>query len=149
MLEALAQTAGPPQTKVETLYQDLQSLIHGLRPNEDLEPLERAYRFASERHREQKRFSGEPYMIHPLLVTHQLAEMNMDMVCLQTGLLHDVVEDTSAKIEDIRKIFGEDVARCVDGVTKLSKLNLASREARQAERVRQMLLAMVNDPPVI
>src|ERR1700728_1556704 len=143
MPEALA------QTEVETLYQDLQTLIHRLRPNEDLTPLDRAYRFASERHREQKRVSGEPYMIHPLLVTRQLAEMNMDMVCLQTGLLHDVVEDTSATLEEIRKNFGEEVARCVDGVTKLSKLNLASREERQAESVRKMLLAMVNDIRVI
>jgi len=143
--EVLAQ----PATSVEDVYLDLRNLIHGLRPNEDLEPLERAYRFASERHKEQKRFSGEPYMIHPLLVTRQLAEMNMDMVCLQTGLLHDVVEDTSAKVNDIRKTFGEEVARCVDGVTKLSKLNLASREERQAESVRKMLLAMVNDLRVI
>ncbi len=138
-----------PASSVEDVYLDLRNLIHGLRPNEDLEPLERAYRFASERHKEQKRFSGEPYMIHPLLVTRQLAEMNMDMVCLQTGLLHDVVEDTSAKVDDIRKTFGEEVARCVDGVTKLSKLNLASREERQAESVRKMLLAMVNDLRVI
>src|SRR5580692_5363714 len=112
MPEALA------QTEVEQLYLDLQTLIHSLRPNEDLAPLERAYRFASERHREQKRVSGEPYMIHPLLVTRQLAEMNMDMVCLQTGLLHDVVEDTSAKIEDIRKIFGEDFFCYEDAATK-------------------------------
>ena len=145
MPEVLAQ----PASSVEDLYLDLRNLVHGLRPTEDLEPLERAYRFASERHKEQKRFSGEPYMIHPLLVTRQLAEMNMDMVCLQTGLLHDVVEDTSAKIDDIRKTFGEEVARCVDGVTKLSKLNLASREERQAESVRKMLLAMVNDLRVI
>jgi GTP diphosphokinase / guanosine-3',5'-bis(diphosphate) 3'-diphosphatase len=144
MPEVLAQNI-----EVEQMYLDLQTLVHGLRPNEDLAPLERAFRFASERHREQKRFSGEPYMIHPLLVTRQLAEMNMDMVCLQTGLLHDVVEDTSAKVEDIRKLFGEEVARCVDGVTKLSKLNLASREERQAESVRKMLLAMVNDLRVI
>jgi guanosine-3',5'-bis(diphosphate) 3'-pyrophosphohydrolase len=143
--EVLAQ----PASSVEDLYLDLRNLVHGLRPNEDLEPLERAYRFAADRHKEQKRFSGEPYMIHPLLVTRQLAEMNMDMVCLQTGLLHDVVEDTSAKVDDIRKTFGEEVARCVDGVTKLSKLNLASREERQAESVRKMLLAMVNDLRVI
>src|SRR5580658_8539005 len=88
-------------------------------------------------------------MIHPLLVTRQLADMNMDMVCLQTGLLHDVVEDTSAKLEDVRKGFGDEVARCVDGVTKLSKLKLASREERQAESVRKMLLAMVGDLRVI
>ena len=88
-------------------------------------------------------------MIHPLLVTRQLADMNMDMVCLETGLLHDVVEDTGAKFEDVRKNFGEEVARCVDGVTKLSKLKLASREERQAESVRKMLLAMVDDIRVI
>jgi GTP pyrophosphokinase len=82
-------------------------------------------------------------MIHPLLVTLELAHMNMDTVCLQTGLLHDVVEDTSVTVDQVRKKFGDDVARCVDGVTKLSKLDMASREERQAESVRKMLLAMV------
>jgi GTP pyrophosphokinase len=139
----------PAPDPVETLYQELKSRILALRPNEDLEPLDRAYRFARERHGNQKRESGESYMVHPLLVTRQLVEMNMDMVCLETGLLHDVVEDTSAKLEDVRKGFGEEVARCVDGVTKLSKLKLASREERQAESVRKMLLAMVGDLRVI
>ncbi len=88
-------------------------------------------------------------MVHPLMVTCQLADMNMDMACLETGLLHDVVEDTTVTIQQIREQFGEDVARCVDGVTKLSKLDLASREVRQAESVRKMLLAMVNDIRVI
>ncbi len=88
-------------------------------------------------------------MIHPLLVTRQLADMNMDMVCLETGLLHDVVEDTGAKIEDVRANFGDEVARCVNGVTKLSKLKMASREERQAESVRKMLLAMVSDLRVV
>jgi GTP pyrophosphokinase len=123
--------------------------VHELRPNEDLAPLEKAFRFAAERHKNQKRSSGEPYMLHPLLVTRQLADMHMDMVALQTGLLHDVVEDTSATVEEIKKNFGAEVAACVDGVTKLSKLNLASREERQAESVRKMLLAMVNDIRVI
>jgi len=140
---------GPAPDPVETLYNELRNRILELRPNEDLAPLDRAYRFAKERHGNQKRASGEPYMIHPLLVTRQLADMNMDMVCLETGLLHDVVEDTGAKLEDVRKNFGEDVARCVDGVTKLSKLKLASREERQAESVRKMLLAMVSDLRVI
>ena len=134
---------------VETTYRDLEARIRELRPNEDLTPLEKAYRFAAERHKNQKRSSGEPYMLHPLLVTRQLADMHMDMVALQTGLLHDVVEDTSATIDEIRKNFGNEVAACVDGVTKLSKLNLASREERQAESVRKMLLAMVNDIRVI
>ena len=88
-------------------------------------------------------------MVHPLMVTLQLADMHMDMVCLETGLLHDVVEDTTATLAEVKKEFGDDVARCVDGVTKLSKLNLASREERQAESVRKMLLAMVNDIRVI
>jgi guanosine-3',5'-bis(diphosphate) 3'-pyrophosphohydrolase len=142
-------TAEPPSEPVDKLYGELISRLRELRPKEDLTPLEKAFRFASERHLGQNRASGEPYMIHPLLVTRQLVDMNMDMVCLETGLLHDVVEDTTATIEEIRKNFGEEVARCVDGVTKLSKLDLASREERQAESVRKMLLAMVNDIRVI
>src|SRR5258706_11424713 len=134
---------------VEQQYRELESFIREKRPTEDLAPLEKAFRFAAARHLGQQRASGEPYMIHPLLVTRQLAEMQMDMTCLETGLLHDVVEDTSATLDEIRKNFGEEVAQCVDGVTKLSKLNLASREERQAESVRKMLLAMVNDIRVI
>jgi guanosine-3',5'-bis(diphosphate) 3'-pyrophosphohydrolase len=143
--DAIATVASP----VECLFTELEARVRELRPNEDLAPLEKAYRFAAERHEGQKRATGEPYMIHPLLVTRQLADMHLDMTCLETGLLHDVVEDTSATIEEIRKNFGEEVARLVDGVTKLSKLNLASREERQAESVRKMLLAMVNDIRVI
>src|SRR5579871_3480468 len=138
-----------PPDRVEQLFHQLEARVRELRPTEDLATLEKAYRFAAERHKDQKRFSGEPYMVHPLLVTRQLADMNMDLVCLETVLLHDVVEDTSATIDEIRKNFGDEVARCVDGVTKLSKLNLASREERQAESVRKMLLAMVNDIRVI
>ncbi len=88
-------------------------------------------------------------MTHPIEVSRILAEMQMDMVCLQTALLHDTVEDTSATSEEIRKLFGEEVARCVNGVTKLSKLKLHNREVRQAESVRKMLLAMVEDIRVI
>jgi guanosine-3',5'-bis(diphosphate) 3'-pyrophosphohydrolase len=142
---AAAATADP----VEDLYRELETRVRELRPGEDLAPLERAYHFAEERHRGQRRASGEPYMIHPLLVARQLADMHMDMTCLETGLLHDVVEDTSATVEEIKTNFGEEVARCVDGVTKLSKLNLANREERQAESVRKMLLAMVDDIRVI
>jgi GTP pyrophosphokinase len=88
-------------------------------------------------------------MVHPLMVAHLLADMKMDLVSMETGLLHDVVEDTSITVEDVRKNFGEDVARCVDGVTKLSKLDFFSAEERQAESFRKMLLAMVNDIRVI
>ncbi|MEO8097204.1 MAG: bifunctional (p)ppGpp synthetase/guanosine-3',5'-bis(diphosphate) 3'-pyrophosphohydrolase [Acidobacteriota bacterium] len=139
----------PPDDPVESLYQQLASRVHELRPSEDLEPLERAYRFAAKQHLGQKRATGEPYMIHPLLVTRQLVEMHLDMTCLETGILHDVVEDTSVTLDQVRKAFGEDVARCVDGVTKLTKLDFASREVRQAESVRKMLLAMVDDIRVI
>jgi GTP diphosphokinase / guanosine-3',5'-bis(diphosphate) 3'-diphosphatase len=134
---------------VEPLFDELKSRLHALRPSEDLAPLERAFRFAADRHQGQKRASGEPYMVHPVMVTRQLAEMQMDMTCLETGLLHDVVEDTTATLEEIRKNFGADVARCVDGVTKLAKLDLADRAERQAESVRKMLLAMVEDIRVI
>src|SRR5712691_11452581 len=88
-------------------------------------------------------------MVHPLQVTLILTDMQMAMVCLVTGLLHDTVEDTRLKLEDIQRDFGDEVALCVDGVTKLSKLHLYSREDRQAESVRKMLLAMVNDIRVI
>ena len=139
----------PAPNPVENAYRELEAAVRAFRPNEDLAPLEKAYRFAARLHEGQTRSSGEPYMLHPLMVTRQLADMHMDMVALETGLLHDVVEDTSATVEEIRKNFGDEVSRCVDGVTKLSKLNLASREERQAESVRKMLLAMVNDIRVI
>ncbi len=139
----------PGTDQVARIYADLEARILELRPTEDLASLKKAYLFALDRHKDQKRVSGEPYMVHPLLVTRQLADMHLDIVGLVTGLLHDVVEDTSVTIAEVRKEFGEEVARCVDGVTKLSKLNLANREERQAESVRKMLLAMVNDIRVI
>jgi GTP pyrophosphokinase len=131
------------------LYHELESKVRAARPKEDLAAIESAYRYAAERHRLQRRKTGEPFMVHPLEVSNILADMNMDLVCLQTGLLHDVVEDTGATIDDVRKKFGEEVARCVDGVTKLSKLNFYSPEVRQAESFRKMLLAMVTDIRVI
>ncbi len=134
---------------VEQLYAELEQKVRLLRPKDDLTQLEKAYRLAADAHKSQLRQSGEPYMVHPLQVTLILADMQMDMVCLETGLLHDTVEDTSVSIDQIRRTFGEEVAGCVDGVTKLSKLNLYSREERQAESVRKMLLAMVNDIRVI
>src|SRR5579875_1983717 len=135
--------------QVEELYRTLEEKVRALRPKEDLTALDRAYRFAAEHHKNQKRKSGEPYITHPLAVAKILTDMQMDMVCLQTGLLHDVVEDTGVKLEELKEQFGEDVARCVDGVTKLSKISLANREDRQAESLRKMLLAMTGDIRVI
>ena len=139
-------SALPP---VEEMYKQLEEKVRAVRPNEDTSALERAFRFAAERHKEQKRDSGEPYMMHPLAVTNVLVDMQMDLVCLQTGLLHDIIEDTDTKLSEIEANFGEDVARCVDGVTKLTKIDLADREERQAESLRKMLLAMTSDIRVV
>src|SRR3989454_2940346 len=130
---------------VEQLFAELEAKLREYRPKDDLAPVEKAFRFASAHHNRQTRDSGEPYMNHPLVVSHSLAEMRMDLISIETGLLHDVVEDTGATVEEIRKNFGDEVARCVDGVTKLSKLDFFSAEDRQAESFRKMLLAMVDD----
>jgi guanosine-3',5'-bis(diphosphate) 3'-pyrophosphohydrolase len=133
----------------EQLYLELEAKIREYRPKDDLTSLQKAFRFASKCHEGQMRDSGEPYMVHPVMVAHILAEMRMDIVAMVTGLLHDVVEDTSVTVDQVRKEFGEEVARCVDGLTKLSKLDVFSAEDRQAESFRKMLLAMVEDIRVI
>ncbi|MBI3668135.1 MAG: bifunctional (p)ppGpp synthetase/guanosine-3',5'-bis(diphosphate) 3'-pyrophosphohydrolase, partial [Acidobacteria bacterium] len=126
-------------------FRELEEKVCQARPKDDLSLLRRAFEFASERHRLQKRKSGEPFMTHPVEVAHLLADMRMDTVSLATALLHDVVEDTTATLAEVEKKFGREVAHCVNGVTKLSKLDFYSPEARQAESFRKMLLAMVND----
>ena len=138
-----------PPDPVEQLYRELEAKIREYRPKDEFTALERAFRFARRCHEGQRRDSGEPYMVHPILVAHILADMRMDIVAMETGLLHDVVEDTSVTVEQVRREFGEEVARCVDGVTKLSKLDFFSAEDRQAESFRKMLLAMVEDIRVI
>jgi guanosine-3',5'-bis(diphosphate) 3'-pyrophosphohydrolase len=135
----------PPPDPIARLFSELEAKVREARPREDFGAIERAFRFASEYHKGQSRDSGDPYILHPLMVAHILADMRMDVVSVTTGLLHDVVEDTSVTVEEIRKNFGEEVARCVDGVTKLSKLDFFSAEDRQAESFRKMLLAMVDD----
>ena len=127
----------------------LLAAVHEARPKDDLSPIVAAYDFAAKYHTGQLRVSGEAYMTHPVAVAGILASMRMDVVSIETGLLHDIVEDTTVTTADIQKHFGEDVARCVDGVTKLSKINFFSAEDRQAESYRKMLLAMVNDIRVI
>ncbi len=130
---------------VAARFQQLEEKARALRSPDELSLLRRAYQFAAARHGGQKRQSGEPFLLHPLEVTHILADMRMDGVSLATGLLHDVVEDTTATVQEVEKEFGREVAHCVDGVTKLSKLDFYSPEARQAESFRKMLLAMVSD----
>ncbi len=137
------------RTDSENQFDELIAAMRDARPKDDLAPIEKAYQFASQYHSGQKRSSGEPYMSHPLAVARILAGMRMDVVSIETGLLHDIVEDTSVTTADIQKNFGDEVANCVDGVTKLSKINFFSAEDRQAESYRKMLLAMVNDIRVI
>jgi len=144
------QKAGPSvDPALEALFQTLLLKFETTHPGEDSAPLSAAYHLALKMHSGQKRQSGEPYLIHPLEVAHILADMTTDRTCLITGILHDLVEDTGVTIDQIRKQFGDDVAACVDGVTKLAKLKFYSREERQAESVRKMLLAMVKDIRVV
>ncbi|MBI4460866.1 MAG: bifunctional (p)ppGpp synthetase/guanosine-3',5'-bis(diphosphate) 3'-pyrophosphohydrolase [Acidobacteria bacterium] len=132
-----------------TRFRDLLKKIKQARPSEDLEVLRRAYQFSAQSHLCQVRLSGEPYLSHPLEVAHILADLRLDVSTIATALLHDVVEDAGVTIEEIREKFGEEVAHLVEGVTKVNKLEFVSREERQAENMRKMLLAMVDDLRVI
>ncbi len=128
---------------------ELLDKVRQIRPAEDLDLLRRAYDFAALQHAEQRRESGEPYLSHPLAVAHLLADMRLDVPTLAAALLHDVVEDTKIPIAQITEQFGAEVARLVEGATKISRLDLLAPEVRQAENVRKMLLAMVNDVRVV
>ena len=108
----------------------------------------RAYIFSAKEHKGQVRASGEPYLTHPLEVANILAEMKMDATTVSVGLLHDVVEDTLVSLDDV-EMFGADVAHIVDGVTKISQITFTSKEEKQAENFRKMLLAMTDDIRVI
>ena len=119
------------------------------RPSEDPWMVRRAYEIAAERHRDQVRSSGEPYLVHLLEVAHILADMRLDATSLTAALLHDAIEDTQYPVSRIEERFGAEVAHLVEGVTKIARLGMASSEARQAENVRKMLLAMVNDVRVV
>ena len=119
------------------------------RPQDDLSIIKKAYDFSLKYHEGQSRASGDPYLVHPLEVALVLAEMKMDPVAVAAGLLHDSVEDTSVTIVEIRQEFGEQVAHIVEGVTKISKIDFATREEQQAENLRKMMLAMVDDIRVV
>lgn len=118
-------------------------------PDANLDLIDRAYIFSARVHDGQVRLSGEPYLSHPLEVAGILADMKLDPVSIAAGLLHDVVEDTHATEEEINEMFGQHVMHIVSGVTKLSKLPFNSSQAREAENIRKMLLAMADDIRVI
>jgi GTP pyrophosphokinase len=132
-------------TQLETLIDE----IPKYQPGADLEVLQRAYRFSERSHRGQQRASGEPYVSHPLQVARLLVDFKMDVTTVTAGLLHDVLEDTSTTRADLEAEFGKEIADLVDGVTKIGKLAFSSREERQAENFRKMLVAMARDLRVL
>jgi len=136
-------------TLTVTKFRELMRTMRANRPNDDLELVKKAYEYSQKHHAGQTRASGEPYLVHPLGVALVLAEMKMDPVAIAAGLLHDSVEDTSVTIVDLRKEFGEQVAHIVEGVTKISQIDFATREEQQAENLRKMMLAMVDDIRVV
>lgn len=137
-------------TDPDELYRTLIDSIRKYHPSADISLIEKAYRIAREAHKEQKRKSGEPYIIHPLCVGIILADLEMDKETIVAGLLHDVVEDTIMTSEEIQEEFGEDVAQLVDGVTKLGQLSYSADKVEvQAENLRKMFLAMAKDIRVI
>jgi GTP pyrophosphokinase len=132
-------------TQLETLIEE----IPKYQPGADLDMLERAYRFSAASHQGQQRASGEPYLSHPLEVANLLVDFKMDVTTVTAGLLHDVLEDTTATKADLEREFGGEIAELVDGVTKIGKLAFSSREERQAENFRKMLVAMARDLRVL
>src|SRR3989442_14788348 len=129
--------------------EEIVETVAGNHPQADLDLLRRAYLFSAREHKGQKRASGESYLVHPLEVANILANMKLDEVSVATGLLHDVVEDTLVDLETIRRYFGEEITHLVDGLTKIAQISNVSREEQQAENVRKMLLAMVDDVRVV
>jgi len=144
-------------TDPDKLYQELILRVQKYHPSDDISQIEKAYSIAKEAHKEQKRKSGEPYIIHPLNVAYILADLELDKETIIAGILHDVVEDTIMTDDDLRREFGEDVALLVDGVTKLENLPLTAAHGdmtdakleMQAENLRKMFLAMAKDIRVI
>ncbi len=130
----------------------LQRLIETLEtylPKEQVETIMQAYEFGAEAHEGQKRKTGEPYISHPVAVAQELADMHLDAQAIIAAILHDVVEDTEASLDEIREKFGDDVALLVDGVSKLDQIQFRSRAEAQAESFRKMMLAMIEDIRVI
>jgi len=133
---------------LQAQFADLLEKVRRNHP-EDTDLLQQAFEFAAEKHQLQTRQSGEPFLSHPLEVASILADLRLDTTTLCAALLHDIVEDTHIPLATITERFGPDVARLVEGVTKISRLELVSPEVRQAESVRKMLLAMVTDVRVV
>jgi GTP diphosphokinase / guanosine-3',5'-bis(diphosphate) 3'-diphosphatase len=137
----------PMSTPSEAIprFSEIQDLVKSHYPDADLELIRHAYIFSAQVHRGQTRRTGEPYLVHPVAVARILASMRLGEASVATGLLHDTVEDTLTTLEDIERLFGKEIATLVDGVTKISKMEFQSKEVRQAESFRKMILAMSRD----
>ena len=131
------------------MLENLLATVKRYNPDADLGLIERAYALAERSHKGQLRKSGEKYITHPMAVAEILAEIELDATTVASAILHDVVEDTEITIPEVAKLFGDDVAMLVDGVTKLKKVFLLKPEDQQAETIRKMLLAMAKDVRVI
>ena len=133
----------------EDHYRDLQSTLHKYMPGCDFELVQKAIDYANDKHQNQKRKDGSPYIIHPLAVAEIVAEMGLDMDAILGALLHDCIEDTDASHEEIEHLFGKTVAELVEGVTKLTKANFSTTEQAQMENLRKMFMAMSKDIRVV
>ncbi len=136
------------ETKQEH-YESMMQAITRYAPSADLEVIQRAYEYADEKHKNQLRKSGEPYIIHPLAVAEIVAEIGLDTDAITAALLHDCLEDTDASFEEISRLFGETVANLVEGVTKLTRVQYSTMEEQQMENLRKMFMAMSKDIRVI
>ena len=137
------------QRALDSRFEELVEKVLSNRPGDDVRLLRAAYTFAAEQHREQTRQSGEPFLSHPMEVAHILADLRLDVTTLCAAMLHDVVEDTKIPLAKISEQFGPDTAKLVEGATKITRLDFLAPEVRQAENVRKMLLAMVDDVRVV
>lgn len=142
-------SAQPPVKSPDELFSELKTLCSDYMDSEELDMLDEAYQFANEFHKEQKRKSGEPYITHPISVAIILADLRMDVETVVAGLLHDTVEDTEVTTDDVRQKFGKDVATMVEGVTKITRIEVKTLTDEQAATIRKMLVYMGEDIRVI
>ena len=130
-------------------FSELENILESSNNSYDMEKIRRAYEFAESSHGDQRRVSGIPYILHPTSVACIVAELGMDTDTICAAILHDVVEDTPVMLDEVKKQYGEDVAKLIDGVTKISKIPYSTKEQQQAENIRKMLIAMADDIRVI
>src|SRR5947208_12818218 len=133
----------------QELVDELIEAVEAYKPEVDRELLARAFSFAAKAHEGQQRRSGEEFILHPFGVAKICAELHLDEQTIAAALLHDVVEDTDVELTDVQAEFGEEVARLVEGVTKLTRISFQSREQAEAENYRKMIMAMAQDVRVI